>query len=70
MFDFFAQVLGYIHLFATYFTNFLTALGVFINTVGDAIGTPIFVAGFMPSIIGSSMLVVISLGVVKFLIGR
>ncbi len=70
MFDFFEQVLGYIESFFEFFLNFCESLFEALEVLANAIVFPGLLAGYLPSIIGSSVIIVTSLAVVKFLIGR
>lgn len=70
MFDFFSKVLGYFESFFEYFINFLDSLFMGIEILTKSIVFPFELSGFLPSIIGSAMIIVISLSVVKFILGR
>lgn len=70
MFDFFEKILGYIEDFFEFFVNFCESLFKALEVLGDSITFPMFLSGYLPSIISSSVLIVTSLAVVKFLIGR
>ena len=70
MFDFFEKILGYIESFFEYFVNFCESLFEALGVLASSITFPVFLAGHLPSIIGSCVIIVTSLAVVKFLIGR
>lgn len=70
MFDFFEKILGYVEDAFEFFVNFCESLFKALEVLGDSIVFPAFLAGYLPSFIASSVLIVTSLAVVKFLIGR
>lgn len=70
MFDFFEKILGYIESAFEFFINFCDSLFQALEVLGNAIVFPGFIAGYLPAIIGSSVVIVTSLAVVKFLVGR
>lgn len=70
MFDFFEKTLGIIESVFEFFINFCESLFLATEVLTKAVVFPMELAGLMPNIIGSSMLIVISLAVVKFIIGR
>lgn len=70
MFDFFEKTLGIIESFFEYFINLCESFFLAFDVLSEAIRVPIFLAGFLPSIIASSLFIVVALGVVKFIVGR
>lgn len=70
MFDFFNQILGIalsLYEFAINTINsFITAVEVLLTSMAF----PVMLSGFLPSVIGSAMLIVVNFAVVKFLAGR
>lgn len=70
MFDFFAKVLGFIETVFEFFINFIESLFKSIEILAKSVIFPFELVGFLPSIIGSALIIVVSLGVIKFLIGR
>ena len=50
--------------------NIVEALITAVGMVTSAVQLPLGLVGYMPSIIGSCIVVVVAFGVVKFLIGR
>lgn len=70
MLDFFSKVLGYLESFFEYFINILDSLFMGLEILAKSIVFPFELSGFLPSIIGSAMIIVISLVVVKFILGR
>lgn len=70
MFDFFSQILGFIETVFEFFINFIESLFQAFVVLLSAIELPIQLVGFLPQILGSAMIIVVSLGVIKFIIGR
>lgn len=70
MFDFFSKILGYVESFFDFFINLVESLFTALEVLSKSIVFPLELSGLMPSILGSAMLIVISLAVAKFVIGR
>lgn len=70
MFDFFEKILGFVEDFFEFFLNFCESLFNALEVLADSIVFPVFLAGYLPSFIASSVLIVTSLSIIKFLIGR
>lgn len=70
MFEFFDQILGYIEMFFTFFTNMVRSLGMAFTLLTTSISFPMTLTEFMPPLIGSAVVVFVSIYVVKFIIGR
>ena len=70
MFDFFEKILGFIETVFEFFINLVESLFMALEVLTKAVVFPIELSGLMPSIIGSAMLIVVSLSVVKFIVGR
>lgn len=70
MLDFFEMLWSYIVLFFDYLINTIEMLITFIFALSTAIQIPAGIYGYLPAIIGSSMLVVVAIAVIKLLIGR
>ena len=70
MFDFFEKIWGTVELVLSFFFNLIESM---INAIAVMSNGATFVmqlSGLMPTIIGSSMLIVVFMAVIKFLIGR
>lgn len=70
MFDFFEKVLGFIETVFEFFINLVESLFMALEVLAKSIVFPLELSGLMPSIIGSAMVIVVSLAVVKFIVGR
>lgn len=70
MFEFFDSVLGAIETALNFLYNIINALLTAVDVITNAAVLPTKLAVFLPGIIGSAILVAVSLGVVKFLVGR
>lgn len=70
MFDALNQILGFIESVFEFFINLVQSSFMALEVLAKAIVFPIELAGMMPAIIASSMLIVVSLAVVKFILGR
>lgn len=70
MFDFFEKVLGFIETVFEFFINLVESLFMALEVLSKSIVFPLELAGLMPSVIGSAMVIVVSLAVVKFIVGR
>lgn len=70
MFDFFEQVLGFIESFFEFFVNFCESLFTALGVLLSSITFPLVLSGYLPSILGSCVVILTSLAVVKFIVGR
>ena len=70
MLDFITQILGYVEMLWSYFVNFLTTLLLFFDTVAGAMALPLGMIGYLPPMIGTAVTVVVSVSVVKLILGR
>lgn len=70
MFDFFDKVIGYIEMAFEFLFNVVESLFTFITLIPKAMTLPVHLIGYLPSIIGTAVLSVMSIGVIKLLAGR
>ena len=70
MFDFFSKILGFVESFFEYFLNLIESLFLALRVLSTATQVPLFLSGYVPSILSSALLIVVALGVVKFIVGR
>lgn len=70
MFEFFDQILGFILVVWQFLHNIITGLLTAIDMLEVAVGLPPLLVGFMPTVIGASMMIFVSIFVIKFIIGR
>ena len=70
MFDFFEKVLGFFDTIFNFFINLIESYLMAINVVAESIRLPIFLSGFLPAFLGAALLIVISLSVIKLIVGR
>ena len=70
MIDFLSQLKGAVDTALNFLFNIINALATAVDAVTNAVVLPTKLAAFLPGIIGSAILVTVSLGVVKFLLGR
>ena len=70
MFDFINQVLGVIETVFEFFINLVESLFMALEVLSKSIVFPLELSGYMPSVLGSAMAIVVSLAVVKFIVGR
>lgn len=70
MFDFFEKILGYVESAFDFFLSFIENLFNALGLLESSILFPVFLAGYLPNILGSCVVIVTAVAVVKFLIGR
>ena len=70
MFDFFEKILGYVESFFEFFVNIAENTFTVLEVLTKAVVFPTELAGIMPNLIGACMLTVVSVSVIKFIIGR
>lgn len=70
MFDFFNQIIGYVETAFDFLLNFIESLITAVVFVSNSSAVVLSMAGFMPTIIGTCLVIVVSISIIKFLIGR
>lgn len=70
MLDFFAKILGFVESAFEFFVNFCESLFSAIEVLIGSIAFPVVLSGYLPSILGSCVLMVTALAVAKFIVGR
>lgn len=70
MFDFFSKILGFIETVFEFFINLVESLFKALEILAKSIVFPFELVGFLPAFLGSAMVIVIAVGVIKFLVGR
>lgn len=70
MFDFFSKILGYVESFFEYFVDFLESLMTALGILISSIAVPLSLSSMLPTILSSAVIIVVSLAVAKFIIGR
>lgn len=70
MFDFFSKILGFIETVFEFFINLVESLFKVFEVLMQAIEVPVQLLVFLPSFLGSALIIAVSIGVIKFIIGR
>lgn len=70
MFDFFDKVIGFIESLFQFVINIINSLIIAVETLTRAVTLPLELVAYLPGILGSAVTIVISLSIVKFLVGR
>lgn len=70
MLDFFSSIIEYIELGFELIGNFLSGVLGLLDMAQVAVALPVILQQFMPGVIGSSIVAVVSCGVIKFIFGR
>lgn len=70
MFDFFNQILGIALSLYEFAINTINSFITAVEVLMTSIAFPVMLSGFLPSVIGSAMIIVVNFAVVKFLAGR
>lgn len=70
MFDFFAKVIGYIEMAFEFLVNVVESLFTFIAIIPQAMSLPLHLVGYLPTIVGTAVVSVLAIGVIKLLAGR
>lgn len=70
MFDFFNQIIGYVETAFDFLLNLIESLIMAVVFVSTSSGVVLSMSAFMPAIIGTCVVIVVAIAVVKFLIGR
>lgn len=70
MFSFFEQISGWVNTVFQFFINLVESLLQAILFLSQAVPFSVSLAAYMPSIIGSSVVCVVAIFIIKFLLGR
>lgn len=70
MFDFFNQISGFAVSLFQFFVNLVESLIQAVIFMGSGVSFSLAIVPFMPSIIGTAIVIFIAIFVIKFLIGR
>ena len=70
MFDFFEKILGYVVMAVDFLLNIIESLTTAFGMVGSVVVLPPAIAGFMPNVLASAVVLTMSIYVIKFVIGR
>lgn len=70
MFDFFDKIWGTVELLLSFLFNLVESLLSAILVIGHGSSFVLQLSGLMPTIVGSSMLIVLFMAVLKFILGR
>lgn len=70
MFDFFDKIIGFVETVFSFFINLVESLIQAVVFLGHSSSFAIALVPFMPSIIGTAIVVFFAIYVIKFLIGR
>lgn len=69
MFDFFNIIVGFFETIWSYICNFFSALVTAFTIMRTAISLPISIVGFMPTFIGTAIVVFLLIAVIRFVVG-
>lgn len=61
---------GFFGSFGDLLSNTLNSFSDALSLISEAVELPIRIAGYLPSVLGASVLIVVSVTVVKFIVGR
>ena len=67
--DFFTAILNFCQVILNYFVNLCRSLLAAVETLAIAPSFGVYLIGFLPTLLGVSMTLVISVGVIKMLVG-
>lgn len=70
MFDFFEKILGYVIMAVEFLLQIIESLITALGMVASVVVLPPVIAGYMPTVIASAVMITMSIAVVKFIIGR
>lgn len=70
MFDFFGEILGFVSSVFQFFVNLVESLIQAVVFMASGVGFATAIVPFMPSIIGTAIVIFLAIFVIKFLIGR
>lgn len=70
MFEFFSQILGYLQVAWEYLSHFFSSVFSFFSLFPNIINAFSSLYDILPSFIALSLLIVVSLGVIKAIVGR
>lgn len=69
MLGFLDWLVQFLEMLWTYLVNFIESLILFLSLINVALPLPVYLTGFVPSIIGASISAVVAIGVAKLLLG-
>ncbi len=70
MLEFFDQILGFFELAWEFLLNVIKSLGSAILFVSQISPLPLSLIGFMPTVLGTCITIVVGMAVIKFIVGR
>lgn len=70
MFDFYDKIIGFFETLGQFLWNMIEGLLLAIRVLSTGLAFPAMISAFVPAIIFSSTLIVITFAVIKFLLGR
>lgn len=70
MFDFFEKMLGFVELIFSFFMNLTRSLLSAVLAISNGTSFLMQLSGLMPTIVSSSILIVLFMAVLKFILGR
>lgn len=70
MFDFFDKILGFIESAWQFVINIINSLVIALETLTQSVTLPLKLVAYVPGILGSAITIVVSLAIVKFIVGR
>lgn len=68
--SFFDSIIVFFSFFWTFLRSLVEGLLLFVSVMSSALTLPVFWAGYVPGIIYSSVLIVVSVAVIKLIVGR
>ena len=70
MVDFFSKVLGFFEVIVEYIFNLVGNVSAGLEILAKSIVFPIYLSGFLPTLIASALLICVAVAVIKFILGR
>lgn len=70
MFDFFEKILGFVEYFFSFLTNLTRSLLSAVLAISTGTSFLMQLSGLMPTIVSSSILIVLFMAILKFILGR
>lgn len=70
MFEFFDTIAGYFELIGQYLLTIIESLISFVTLIPQAGSFPLSIVGFMPHILGTSILTIVGVSIIKLIVGR
>lgn len=70
MFKFFDIIVDFFQRIFSFISNIVLALGTALTMIKSSVTLPLGLVGYVPAILGSCIVVVVAVAVVKFIIGR